>query len=337
MLLERALPYRAVVRTDRQLADPPDPMTDQAKEPVRVFLDDEREPPAGWVLVGWPDETIALLAEGKVAEISLDHDLGDDERGTGSSAEALARLRTDLRGHPLYGLVTSPAALRSFTEHHVICVLDFMSLLKSLQRDLTGPTVPWTPAPDPDATRLIQSIVLDEECDVRADGRVQSHFAWYVEAMEELGADTAPIRELAAELEAGRPFDRAVRDSRLPAASRAFGLATARFLERPIHVRAAVFFHGREEIIPEMFLPIVDELATQGLACETLRAYLERHIEVDGGDHGPRAERMLERLYANDAHRRQEAERIAVESLEARKLLWDAVAAKCDSTPSEVS
>jgi hypothetical protein len=33
--------------------------------------------------VYWPDEAIALLAAGKVAEISLDHDLGDDERGTG--------------------------------------------------------------------------------------------------------------------------------------------------------------------------------------------------------------------------------------------------------------
>lgn len=31
----------------------------------------------------WPDEAIALLETGKVAEISLDHDLGDDERGTG--------------------------------------------------------------------------------------------------------------------------------------------------------------------------------------------------------------------------------------------------------------
>ncbi len=31
----------------------------------------------------WPDEAIALLATGDVEEISLDHDLGDDARGTG--------------------------------------------------------------------------------------------------------------------------------------------------------------------------------------------------------------------------------------------------------------
>jgi len=50
---------------------------------MKVFLDDVRKPPAGWKLVKWPDEAIKLLKTGKVKEISLDHDLGDDERGTG--------------------------------------------------------------------------------------------------------------------------------------------------------------------------------------------------------------------------------------------------------------
>ncbi len=49
----------------------------------RVFLDDERATPEGWVRVYWPDEAIELLETNAVAEISLDHDLGDDERGTG--------------------------------------------------------------------------------------------------------------------------------------------------------------------------------------------------------------------------------------------------------------
>lgn len=50
---------------------------------MRVYLDDERETPVGWVRVYWPDEAIELLKTGEVVEISLDHDLGDDERGTG--------------------------------------------------------------------------------------------------------------------------------------------------------------------------------------------------------------------------------------------------------------
>ena len=50
---------------------------------MRVYLDDERDTPPGWVRVYWPDEAIALLETGTVVELSLDHDLGDDARGTG--------------------------------------------------------------------------------------------------------------------------------------------------------------------------------------------------------------------------------------------------------------
>jgi hypothetical protein len=50
---------------------------------MKIFLDDERPTPPGWVRVYWPDEAIALLKTGQVLDLSLDHDLGDDERGTG--------------------------------------------------------------------------------------------------------------------------------------------------------------------------------------------------------------------------------------------------------------
>ncbi len=50
---------------------------------MKLYLDDERDTPDGWIRVYWPDEAIAFLKEGRVTEISLDHDLGDDERGTG--------------------------------------------------------------------------------------------------------------------------------------------------------------------------------------------------------------------------------------------------------------
>lgn len=52
---------------------------------MKVFLDDEREAPDGWIRAYWPYEVIDLLHTGAVTEISLDHDLGNDERGTGYS------------------------------------------------------------------------------------------------------------------------------------------------------------------------------------------------------------------------------------------------------------
>ncbi|WP_211474943.1 cyclic-phosphate processing receiver domain-containing protein [Collimonas humicola] len=50
---------------------------------MRIYLDDERTTPEGWIRAHWPDEVIALLNGGGVTELSLDHDLGDDIRGTG--------------------------------------------------------------------------------------------------------------------------------------------------------------------------------------------------------------------------------------------------------------
>jgi hypothetical protein len=50
---------------------------------MKVYLDDERKTPLGWQRIYWPSEAIPLLESGDVEEISLDHDLGDDARGTG--------------------------------------------------------------------------------------------------------------------------------------------------------------------------------------------------------------------------------------------------------------
>ena len=50
---------------------------------MKVYLDDTRPAPPGWILVRWPEEAIALLEAGEVTDLSLDHNLGDDECGTG--------------------------------------------------------------------------------------------------------------------------------------------------------------------------------------------------------------------------------------------------------------
>jgi hypothetical protein len=54
---------------------------------IKVFLDDDlewRPTPEGWVRTTTAHETISLLETGNVVSLSLDHDLGDDEKfGTG--------------------------------------------------------------------------------------------------------------------------------------------------------------------------------------------------------------------------------------------------------------
>ncbi len=50
---------------------------------MKLYLDDERIPPEEWIHVRWPEEAIEILKTGKVTELSLDQDLGDDSHGTG--------------------------------------------------------------------------------------------------------------------------------------------------------------------------------------------------------------------------------------------------------------
>lgn len=49
----------------------------------RLWLDDERPAPDGWIAVATAREAILLLATGDVVEASLDHDLGPAEAGNG--------------------------------------------------------------------------------------------------------------------------------------------------------------------------------------------------------------------------------------------------------------
>ena len=51
---------------------------------MKVFLDDIRDTPAGWERCYWPDDMINLIKTENVSVISLDHDLGDDDRGRGA-------------------------------------------------------------------------------------------------------------------------------------------------------------------------------------------------------------------------------------------------------------
>ena len=53
--------------------------------------------------------------------------------------------------------------------------------------------------------------------------------------------------------------------------------------------------------------------------------YLERHIELDGGEHGPLALQLISDLCRDDDQKWNEVESTAINSLIARKKLWDSI------------
>ncbi|MHC4264233.1 MAG: DUF3050 domain-containing protein [Planctomycetota bacterium] len=236
-----------------------------------------------------------------------------------------------LLDHEVYTTVRDLQSLRTFMEHHAVCVLDFMTLLKRLQADLTCVQGPWVPPADPVAARLINEIVLDEESDASFGDEPCSHYEWYLAAMEEVGADTGPLRTLESRLREGIAPQEALEDCGLPPAAEEFARTSFELASGPLHVTAGAFVHGRENVIPTMFVQLVQGLRDEGVPCEIFASYLERHISVDSNEHGPAARTMLKRILDDDPQRHSEALQAAESTLRARIDLWDATVAACAS------
>ncbi len=243
--------------------------------------------------------------------------------------ERLQGIRQQIVNHPLYQQLHSIEDLRVFASYHVFAVWDFMSLLKSLQQQLTCVAPPWVPVGSASTRFLINEIVTGEESDIDLNGQRISHFELYLQAMDELGADTTPVKQLLLYLQHGMPVRQAMQKLKLPDAVQQFCSFTFDVIEKaPVHAQAAVFTYGREDLIPDMFMSMVQrlqELYPSQLA--TFTYYLQRHIEVDGDHHSYLAAQMVAELCGADEHKQQEALELAHQSLEVRKRLWDGVLA----------
>jgi hypothetical protein len=239
----------------------------------------------------------------------------------------LCSLRAALLDHPLYAQVVSVADLKRFMEDHVFAVWDFMSLLKRLQQDMTCISVPWFPADNARAARLINDIVIGEETDVGPDGSYVSHLALYLRAMQDIGASTRQFEKFRSLVLIGLPVEIALARIGAPRHVQAFvahtmGLANSGSTEEVL----AAFFYGREDIIPEMFRRLLDTLYGAKHTDDRLRHfiyYIDRHIELDGDSHGPKGRELLENMIANSPHVRERALRAACRSIKARIELWN--------------
>jgi hypothetical protein len=245
--------------------------------------------------------------------------------------------RERLLCHEVYRRLGSKRAVQTFMEHHCYAVMDFMCLLKSLQQRLTVVAVPWFPPADTDAARFINEIVLGEECDVAPGGGYISHYSMYVAAMREAGADADRVELLVELVRNHHHYRRALARAGVPAAAQAFVTdSMSMCLTGKNHEIAAYFLFGRENLIPDMFRHIVERLRASGeTGLGGLIYYLDRHIEIDGSQHGPAAERMLTHLVAGNPRRWAEAWRAAERALRARLALWDAIASLLPALDAE--
>ena len=230
----------------------------------------------------------------------------------------LTKYRLDIVNHPLYNSLKEIKDIAVLMEFHVYAVWDFMSLLKALQFKLTCTTSPWKPVGDSKVRRLINSIVLEEESDEDADGNPASHYEMYLDAMKQCGANTRPIER----------FVNEVSDKNMPSVNPVvdkFLKTTFNVINsKKSHIIAAAFTFGREDLIPDMFTSIV-KAYNKNNKLDKFVYYLERHIELDGGEHGPLALELIAQLCGKDDEKWKEVQQTAINCLIARKELWDEI------------
>ena len=232
----------------------------------------------------------------------------------------LTKYRQEIINHPLYKKLNSVEDIAVMMEHHVYAVWDFMSLLKALQSLLTCTTSPWKPVGDGKIRQLVNSIVLEEESDVDKENNPLSHYEMYIDAMKQCGANTSAIES----------FVSNISTTNIPSVNDgvdAFLKTTFDVIEsNETHKIASAFTFGREDLIPDMFTAIVNEYNTEN-NLDKFVYYLERHIELDGGEHGPLALELISNLCGDDDDKWKEVEETAIACLVARKKLWDSILA----------
>jgi hypothetical protein len=257
---------------------------------------------------------------------TLTQELGDNPREWLEAA--VGDTRRAVVEHSIYGRICTQDALAHFMRHHVYAVWDFMSLLKALQRHLTCVEVPWVPRGISSARRLINSIVLDEESDL-VDGVSISHFELYLAAMEEVGASTAQPRAFVTQIQEGRSLEIAFTSADVPLGCREFVRTTFEIIEglKP-HAIAAAFTVGREDAIPDMFTRLLVSLPE----APKMKAYLERHVDLDGGTHAEQGYALVNDLCGRDRERWQEAASAARRALVARAKLWSSIEEELSSS-----
>ena len=142
-----------------------------------------------------------------------------------------------------------------------------------------------------------------------------------------VGADTSKITYFLKQLSVLKSVEESLESTTIIASVKEFVSFTFKIINtKETHKIAAAFTFGREDVIPDMFIKIIEEAATnQDQKYDSFTYYLKRHIELDGDEHGPLSLQMISELCGNDTQKWDEVLDVAKESLSVRIHLWSGI------------
>ena len=234
-------------------------------------------------------------------------------------------LRQEIINHQVYSAIKNIDDIKLFMKYHVFAVWDFMSLLKSLQNNLTCTSIPWVPVGSAETRYLINEIVVGEESDIDLDGQRISHFELYLNAMRQCGAYTTTIDNFIESIRSNTPINDSLINSNTPKEAADFVNYTFEIINsNKSYLQSAIFTFGREDLIPGMFISMIKEIHKNFPdEISIFKYYIERHIEVDGDHHSHLALQMTSNLCGDNDVYWNEVEYAVKKALEHRIKLWD--------------
>jgi len=235
-------------------------------------------------------------------------------------------LQERLTSHSIYSDIRTLDELRIFMSAHVFAVWDFMSLAKRLQNELSCTKLPWMPSKNTSAARLINEIIFYEETDLDYNEKPTSHLEMYLSAMDEIGADSTLFKNFIGYFNSGIKLPQALAQAKVPdyIADFVIGNITCAISGQKEEV-ASNFLFGREDAIPSMFTLFLEKWAIDKSKIPALAYYLERHIDLDGDEHGPAAHKILSELIADDQEKENRAIQAAISAIGSRIDFWDGI------------
>lgn len=129
----------------------------------------------------------------------------------------------------------------------------------------------------------------------------------------------------------GKDVREELKNPKIPNHVQTFVRNTLEALDKPTCYVASQFFYGREDPIPDMFQRFIANIEKDH-ECSLMKYYLQRHIDIDGDEHGPLAEKLLNELAAEQDPSYELILEGAINATSHRIRLWDGI---CDSLQKE--